>query len=104
MNTRKVKKKIIQPVKIVFYSGCIFSVLIVLTMVGNSLVIFAISTNKSLQRPCNFFLASLAIADLGVSHYIKYFLGGLVPFVATPLKERFVVFLKWLLIDFFRLG
>ena len=27
---------------------------------------------------------------------------GIVPFVATPLKGRFVVFLKWLLIGYLR--
>jgi hypothetical protein len=41
--------------------------MILLTLCGNTLVLVAIATNKSLQRPCNFFLASLAIADLGVS-------------------------------------
>ena len=30
--------------------------------------------------------------------------GGLVPFVATPLKGSFVGFSKWLLIGYFRLG
>ena len=29
---------------------------------------------------------------------------GIVPFVASPLKGRFVVFLKWLLIGYFGLG
>ena len=29
---------------------------------------------------------------------------GIVPFVATPRKGRYVVFLKWLLISYFRLG
>ena len=29
---------------------------------------------------------------------------GIVPFVATPLKGRFVVFLKWLFIGYFRLS
>ena len=29
---------------------------------------------------------------------------GIVPFVATPLKGRYVVFLKWIFIDYFRLG
>ena len=29
---------------------------------------------------------------------------GIVPFVATLLKGRFVVFLKWLLIGYFRIG
>ena len=29
---------------------------------------------------------------------------GIVPFVTTPLKGRFVVFLKWLLIGYFWLG
>jgi hypothetical protein len=48
-------------------SGCVFSGLILLTLCGNTLVLVAIATNKSLQRPCNFFLASLAVADLGVS-------------------------------------
>ena len=31
-------------------------------------------------------------------------ISDIVPFVATPLKGRFVVFLKWLLIGYFRLG
>ena len=44
----------------------IFSVLIILTLCGNSLVLFACITNKNLQQPCNYFLASLACADLGV--------------------------------------
>jgi hypothetical protein len=48
--------------------------MILLTLCGNTLVLVAIATNKSLQRPCNFFLASLAIADLGVS---IYFIRGL---------------------------
>ena len=29
---------------------------------------------------------------------------GIVPFVATPFKGRFVLFFKWLLIGYFRLG
>ena len=29
---------------------------------------------------------------------------GIVPFMTTPLKGRFVVYLKWLLIDYFRFG
>ncbi len=54
--------------------GCVFSGLILLTLCGNTLVLVAIATNKSLQRPCNFFLASLAVADLGVSTVKIYFL------------------------------
>ena len=33
-----------------------------------------------------------------------WFFRSLDPFVATPLKERFVVFLKWPLIGYFKLG
>ncbi len=50
-------------------AGFVFTCMILLTLCGNTLVLVAIATNKSLQRPCNFFLASLAIADLGVSIY-----------------------------------
>jgi hypothetical protein len=39
----------------------------VLSVVGNVLVLVAIASNSCLQIPCNCFLASLAIADLGVS-------------------------------------
>ena len=31
-------------------------------------------------------------------------ISGIVPFVATPLQGRYVVFLKWFLIGYFRLG
>ena len=37
------------------------------------------------------------------SALIEYY-NAIVQFVATPLKGRFVVFLKWLLIGYFRLG
>jgi len=36
-------------------------------MIGNLMVILAVLANRSLQLPCNTFLASLALADLGVS-------------------------------------
>ncbi|XP_023331498.1 octopamine receptor beta-3R [Eurytemora carolleeae] len=52
------------------FKGTIFSLMILLTMCGNSLVLIAISNNTVLQRPCNFFLASLAIADLGVGSLV----------------------------------
>ena len=51
---------------ICFSSGSIFGLLILLTLVGNALVLLALLTNKTLQQPCNCFLASLACADLGV--------------------------------------
>ncbi len=35
--------------------------------------------------------------------YFKSKFPGIVPFMATPLKGRFIVFLKWLLIGYFRL-
>ncbi len=34
----------------------------------------------------------------------KIIITGTVPFVATPLKGRFVVFLKWLFVGYFILG
>ena len=55
-----------------FPPACIFSVIILLTLVGNVLVLFALATNKSLQQPCNCFLGSLACADLGVRIEIVY--------------------------------
>ena len=45
----------------------VYSSIILVTVVGNVLVLAAVSTNKILQRPCNIFLASLASADLCVS-------------------------------------
>ena len=48
-------------------SAVVYSTIITVTVVGNVLVLAAVTTNKILQRPCNIFLASLACADLGVS-------------------------------------
>ena len=53
-----------------FILASIFCMLIALTLIGNSLIIIALITNKTLQQPCNFFLASLAVADLGVNFQI----------------------------------
>ena len=50
----------------VMSAGSIFGLIILLTLVGNALVLLALVTTKTLQQPCNFFLASLACADLGV--------------------------------------
>ena len=63
---------------ICFSSGSIFGLLILLTLVGNALVLLALLTNKTLQQPCNCFLASLACADLGVrwKQYFKIFFSG----------------------------
>jgi hypothetical protein len=52
---------------VIHTSGLIFFLIIVLSVVGNVLVLVAIASNSCLQIPCNCFLASLAIADLGVS-------------------------------------
>ena len=49
------------------HSAVVYSTIITVTVVGNVLVLAAVTTNKILQRPCNIFLASLACADLGVS-------------------------------------
>ena len=53
-------------------AGSIFSTIILVTVLGNSLVVLALLTNKTLQQPCNYFLASLAFADLGVRFIIIY--------------------------------
>ena len=50
----------------VMSAGSIFGLIILLTLVGNALVLLALVTTKTLQQPWNFFLASLACADLGV--------------------------------------
>ena len=45
----------------------VYSSIILVTVVGNVMILAAVTTNKVLQRPCNIFLASLACADLCVS-------------------------------------
>ena len=67
-----------------FVAACIFSVIILLTLVGNFLVLFALATNKSLQQPCNCFLGSLACADLGVRIDIFYKVWS--PLKAVPIE------------------
>ena len=49
-------------------SGCVFGVLVLLTLVGNLLVLAALFTCRALQQPCNYLLGSLACADLGVEN------------------------------------
>ena len=51
----------------IYILGFIFLLVVLISMIGNLMVIMAITTNRSLQLPCNTFLASLALADLGVS-------------------------------------
>uniref|UniRef100_A0A8C0UNW6 G-protein coupled receptors family 1 profile domain-containing protein n=1 Tax=Cyanistes caeruleus TaxID=156563 RepID=A0A8C0UNW6_CYACU len=43
---------------------CGFGLMIVLTIAGNILVIMAVSLEKKLQNATNYFLMSLAIADM----------------------------------------
>ena len=68
-----------------FVPACIFSVIILLTLVGNILVLFALATNKSLQQPCNCFLGSLAFADLGVRIHMFWS-----PLKAVPIYQLIV--------------
>ena len=39
-----------------------------------------------------------------VNQRLLFYSSGIVPFVTTPSKVRFVVFLQWPLIGYFRLG
>lgn len=47
-----------------------FSVLVTLDLIGNTLVILIIMTNKSMRTPMNFLLINLAIADIMVATFI----------------------------------
>lgn len=55
-----------------------FSILIFINLVGNTLVILAVTLNKSMRSPINFLLINLATADMIVAVFIG------IPFVITP--------------------
>merc|ERR1719268_766205 len=71
------------PIFIVFITGGVF---------GNFLVCLAISTNRELQNMTNYFLMSLAVADLLVCLIVMPF-GAIIFFNgAWPLSESWCVF------------
>ena len=51
-------------------------------------VLFALATHKPLQLPCNYFLCSLACADLGVA--LDFMLNLSLPYNFKSSKARFV--------------
>ena len=55
-----------------------FSILIFINLVGNTLVILAVSLNKAMRSPINYLLINLATADMIVALFIG------IPFVVTP--------------------
>lgn len=55
-----------------------FSILIFVNLVGNTLVILAVSLNKAMRSPINYLLINLATADMIVALFIG------IPFVVTP--------------------
>lgn len=51
----------------------VFLIIIVLTIIGNSMVVLAVLKNRNLQNTTNYFLMSLAIADMLVAILVMPF-------------------------------
>lgn len=60
------------PALTLFFMVMLFT-LIVVSIVGNGLILFAISTRRSLQKLPNLFISSLAVADLFVAIFVMPF-------------------------------
>lgn len=75
----------LQSVGISALVGLLFSIITVLTVVGNMLVILSVLIVKKLQRPSNYLLVSLAVSDL------------LVGVVVMPLSIAYYITNSWYL-------
>lgn len=53
------------PTKIAF--ACLYTMVFVTALSGNSLVLYVVSSNKSMQTVTNLFIANLAVSDLLVN-------------------------------------
>ena len=78
-----------------------FSFVIVVGLVGNSLVVAALSRWREMRSPCNLLIANICTADLGVcilaaplriiEIYRGWLFGDVLYYILTPLQDVFVV-------------
>ena len=60
-----------------------YSLLIAINLVGNTMVIFVVLLNKSMQRPINYLLVNLAASDMTVAIFAS------IQFLVKPMVSRF---------------
>ena len=66
----------------IWVTTSLFGVILLTSLVGNSLVTFTILRRKNMRTPCNFFIMNIALADIGVGA------------IAAPLRIL-EMFLSW---------
>ncbi|CAH1784440.1 unnamed protein product [Owenia fusiformis] len=77
------------PLAVKIVEGIVFSIIIILSLVGNTLVVLAVYRHRSLRIVCNYYIVSLAIADLLVSLFV-------LPFsMMTVMLDAWVFGLAW---------